>query len=150
MGHPPDWPLSLALAAALIAVVLRLARARSLLEWMAVALFCATVVAGLAERVGWARLDGIHNAPGGPWTARVAGDVLLVGGLLVLARGGRRERSQPRAGTAAIGRAIGGPTALLGYVLRQPTVLGIAGWVATTVVWIVAMTRSRPGSRAPA
>jgi hypothetical protein len=37
----------------LAAVVLRLARVGSLLERTAVALFCATVVAALAERLRW-------------------------------------------------------------------------------------------------
>jgi hypothetical protein len=145
MAQSSDWPLSLALAAALIAVVLRLARARGLAEWTAVALFCVTVIASLAKWLGWPRFGG-QQVPGcgGDWTARVVADVLLVGGLLVLARGRRKERLEPRARTAWIGRAIGGPAALLGYVLRQPTVFGIAAWVATTVVWVVAMGRSRP------
>src|SRR5512133_3932287 len=134
---PQDWPLSLALAAALIAVVLRLARARGVLEWTAVALFCATVMAALAERLGWAGLGSTGTpARGASWSTRIIADILLVGGLLLFARVSRFDRSGPRSRMAWIARATGVAAALLGYVVRQPTALAVAGWVATTAVWV--------------
>jgi hypothetical protein len=122
----------LALAAALVAVVLRLARARGGLEWTAVALFCATVVAVLAERLGYVHAGHplLPGSGGGGWFARIAGDLLLVGGLLSLAR------SRPGAL-----RAIALPMALLGYVLRQPTLVGAVGWAVSTAVWVAGAWR---------
>jgi hypothetical protein len=144
----------LALAAALVAFVLRLARARGGLEWTAVALFCATVVAVLAERLGWVQVgpELTLGARGGTWPARITGDVLLVGGLLQVARSARRfgagDAADTRKRTGRIAQAIGLPLALLGYVLRTPTALGVAGWMVTVVAW-GGVSMRRPADPSP-
>jgi hypothetical protein len=143
---PRDWPLALVLAAAVVAVVLRLARARGALEWTAVALLCATVVVTLAGRLG-VPIAGSAPARGGSWLGRLGADVLLVGGLLLLARSVRRGSRVPGVRVdrlARIARAVGLPGALLGYVAREPTVFGVAGWAVTAAVWLTATLRRRP------
>jgi hypothetical protein len=37
-----------------------------------------------------------------------------------------------------------GSRELLGYVVRDPTALAIAGWAATTAVWVAATVRRHP------
>ena len=147
-----DSLLPIALAAAVAAVVLRLSRARGPLEWTAVALFCATVVWGLVERLGCFRIGPgpALAARRGTWPARIGGDVLLVTGLLALARAAARRvaagaESARRASAAQLGRALELPLVLLGYVVREPTLLGIAGWAVTSAAWLARSVFLAPG-----
>lgn len=155
---PSDWPLTLALAALLVAVALRVARPRGVFEWAGVAAFSATVIVLLAERLGL--LDAGRRVPPAVtrgWAARIASDMLMVGGLLLLARtrGARRPDapSGSGGGTASPVSVVLGaaalPMALLGYTLRDATLPGVVGVVACTGAFAaaaLASARSRHGA----